>query len=115
MAPAHRVAFLGRPVRSGPQLVAAIRDVVEKKRKHVPAFQYVVRGHWKRQVYGSDRRGRVDTIYGRRCAARGVGGLCRGIGDAVRIGRPPLAIMTPFVHVPAPFQSDCLSPDAPDR
>lgn len=57
MPPNHRVAFLGAPVRC--DFTREVREHVDgTRRRGAPAFQYVVRGHYKRQVTGPGRVGR---------------------------------------------------------
>lgn len=54
--PAHRVAMIGRAISA--DFSSAVRQYISGDRRGLPAVQSMVRGHYKRQVFGPDRRNR---------------------------------------------------------
>lgn len=58
--PAHRVVFVGKPLKVDcrPSIGDYIRNGSPKRKGAPPAVQFIVRGHYKRQVVGVGRMGR---------------------------------------------------------
>lgn len=58
--PAHRVVFVGKPLKVDcrPSIGDYIRNGSPKRKGAPPAVQFIVRGHYKRQVIGVGRAGR---------------------------------------------------------
>lgn len=55
LPPKHRIAVLGKPVRNGHRFVESVRNTISKKRKGPLSAQWIVRGHYRRQVHGPSR------------------------------------------------------------
>jgi hypothetical protein len=58
--PAHRVVFVGKPLKVDcrPSIGDYIRNGSPKRKGAPPSVQFIVRGHYKRQVVGIGRSGR---------------------------------------------------------